>query len=325
MDRVRHQTELLALQQAKRVIWKRLAAAADEYTEWQVFGLWLRAVVQAAGKIPVMVAQEMESRAPQLLDRIRPNVEAAFNGNDPGVRIWHDVSLWAEMNVLIAARRGGWLDAVRYFSSMSLHSMKAWSYWEDIDTEWRAATPRRFPTYAQWQAEVAAVVRLSNPASTAQQVLDAVRGMPEAKWNALFREFSELMAFSLWIELLIDMEGPSSEVVSRELGDRYSGFILSRDVVGSKEVVRALNEWAIEHVLAIADQKQLLAALSFHVSHHPAYPARRSYARHCHDVWPDECPRLLPAFEEWLQAADAYLEKPTIYKATEPRRRIRSH
>jgi hypothetical protein len=325
MDRVRHQTELLALQQAKRVIWKRLAAAADEYTEWQVFGLWLRAVVQAAGTIPVMVAQEMESRAPQLVDCILPNVEAAFNGNDPGVRIWQDVSLWAEMNVFIAPTRGGWLDAVRYFSSMSLRSMKAWSYWEEIDVEWRAATPKLYPTYAQWQCDVAAVVRLSNPDSTAQQVLDAVRGIHEAEWNALFRDFSELMAFSLWIELLVDMQGPHSEVVSRELADRYSGFVLSRDAVGSKEVVRAFNEWAIEHALAIADKKQLLAALSFHVSHHPAYPARRSYALHCHDVWPDGCPCPLPAFEEWLQAADAYFEQSATCRATQRRRRTRSH
>jgi hypothetical protein len=325
VDRVRHQTELLALQQAKRVIWRRLAAAADEYTEWQVFGLWLRAVVQAAGSIPVIVAQEMESRAPQLLDRIRPNVEAAFNGNAPGIRVWQDVSLWAEMNVFIEARRGGWLDAVRYFSSMSLHSMKAWSCWEDTDAKWRAATPKRFPTYAQWQCEVAAVARLSNPASTAQRVLDTVRGVPGGEWNALFREFSELMAFSLWIELLIDREGPSSEVVSRELAARYRGFVLSREAAGSKEVVRVLNEWAIEHALAIADQKQLLAGLSFHVRHHPAYPARRSYALHCHDIWPQECPRPLPGFEEWLLAADAYLEKPTIYRTTEQRRRSRSH
>jgi hypothetical protein len=80
--------------------------------------------------------------------------------------------------------------------------MKAWSYWEDIDAEWRAAPPNRFPTYAQWQCDVAAVVRLSNPASTAQQVLDALRRIPESEWNALFREFSELVAFSLWLESL---------------------------------------------------------------------------------------------------------------------------
>src|SRR5476649_2163922 len=129
IDRVRHQTERRALEQAKRVPWKRLAAAADEYTDWQVFTLWLRAVVEAACSIPVMVAQEMQSRTPHLLSRIRPGVEmAAKNGNGAGARIWQDVGLWAEMNIFIAARRADWLDAVRYFSSMSLRSMKAWSH-----------------------------------------------------------------------------------------------------------------------------------------------------------------------------------------------------
>ena len=309
IERVRQQTELRAVQQAKRVTWKRLAAAADEYTEWQVFGLWLRAVVEAAGSIPVMVAREMESRTPQLLGRIRPDVEGSVNGNGPGARIWQEVSLWAEMNIFFAANRAGWLDAVRYFSSMSLRSMKAWSYWEDIDSQWRTATSKKFPTYAQWKCEVAAVARLSNPDSTAQQVLDAVRGVSEAEWSMLLHGFSDLIAFSLWIELVLDIEGPTSGLVSKELAERYGGFSLTHGTKGSKEFVRSLNEWVIEHALAIADQKQMLAALSFHISHHPAYPAMRNYARHCHDVWPDERPCRLPSFEEWRQAADAYFEE----------------
>src|SRR5208283_2375587 len=63
IDRVRQQTERRALEQAKRVPWKRLAEAADEYTDWQVFTLWLRAVVEAAKCIPAMVEHELESRA----------------------------------------------------------------------------------------------------------------------------------------------------------------------------------------------------------------------------------------------------------------------
>src|SRR5260221_11076723 len=94
IDRVRHQTETRALEQAKRVPWKRLAAAADEYNDWQVFTLWLRAVVGAASSIPVMVAQEMESRTPQLLGRIRSGDDAAGkNGNGAGSRIVREVSL----------------------------------------------------------------------------------------------------------------------------------------------------------------------------------------------------------------------------------------
>ena len=307
-DRVRHQTEQRALDQARRVPWRRLAEATEEYTDWQVFTLWLRAVVEAAGNIPAMVAQEMESRTPQLLGRIRPAIEAAVkNGNGAGCRIWQDVSGWAETNVFIGAAQAGWLDAARYFSSMSLRSMQAWSHWEDIDRQWRAATPPHFPNYEQWQCEVAAVARLSNPGSIAQRVLDSVRSVSEAEWSKLLNGFSDLMAFSLWLELVLDIEGPTSRLVSKELADRYSGFKASR-TIRSKAVVRDLNQWALDSALGIADQEQLLTALRFHVRHHPAYPTIRSYALHCHGVWAVEYPDHLPSFEEWRKAADAYFE-----------------
>ena len=198
IDQVRHQTELRALEQARRVTWRRLAAVADEYTEWQVFGLWVRAVVEATGSIPAMVAQEMESRTPLLLAGIAPDLDAAVrNGGGPGARTWEDVSRWTEMNFFIAAKQAGWLDAVRYFSSMSLSSMQAWSHWENVDKEWRGTAPMQFPSYPQWRSDVAAVARLANPDSTAQQVLDAVRSVSEAEWRNLLQGFSGLMTFSL--------------------------------------------------------------------------------------------------------------------------------
>jgi hypothetical protein len=306
VDRVRDQTERRALEQARRVPWKRLAAAADEYTEWQVFTLWLRAVVEEAKGVPDVVAQEVESRTHQLLGHIRSEIEAAMtNGSGAGARIWQDVSQWAEANVFITAKRAGWLDAVRYFSSVSLRSMKAWSHWERIDQQWRVATPKQFPTYAEWQCDVAAVSRLSNP-DTAQHLLDSVRATSEVVWTRLLCGFSDLIAFSLWMELVLDIEGPASGLASKELGERYVGFSLPGAAIGSKEAVRALNEWVLAHGLAIADQEKLLAALSFRVSHHTAYHAMRRYASHCHDAWLDEYSSHLPAFEEWRETADAY-------------------
>jgi hypothetical protein len=310
IDRVRHQTELRALEQARRVTWQRLAAVADEYTEWQVFGLWVRAVVEATGGVPAMVAEEMESRAPLLLARVRPDLDAAVrNGSGPGARIWEDVSLWTEMNFFIAAKRAGWLDAVRYFSSMSLRSMQAWSHWENVDKEWRGIAPVQFPSYPQWRSEVAAVARLANPDSTAQQVLDSVRSISEVEWKKLLHGFSGLMTFSLWMELVLDIEGPNSRLISKELAEKFGGFSLPRRMKNSKDIVRALNLWATEHSLAIAGQEQMLAALSFHVSHQPEYPAMRRYALRCHDVWPNECLAPLPSFEQWRESADAYVEE----------------
>ena len=308
MDRVRRQTQRRALEQAKRVPWKRLAAAADEYTEWQVFSLWLRAAVEAAKSVPAMVVQEMEFRAPQLLGRILSDVGAAVtSGSGPGARAWQDVSQWVDVKVFGTVKREGWLEAVRYFSSMSLRSMKAWSLWEQTDEQWRVATPKRVPTYAQWQCEVAAVTRLSNRDDMAQHLLDSIRGVPEAEWGRLLTGFSDLIAFSLWMELVLDIEGPNSELASNELGRRYGGFASrpGNRVQRSRSVTQRLGDRAYARY---CQPGHLLAALSFHVSHHPAYCAIRGYALHCHDVWRDECVGHPPTYVEWREAADAYFE-----------------
>jgi hypothetical protein len=118
-----------------------------------------------------------------------------------------------------------------------------------------------------------------------------------------------LDAFSLWMELVLDLEGPNSELASRELARSYSGFNYPGPEIGPKEAVRSLNDWAIEHALGIAKREHLLAALSFHVRHDPAYCAIRSYALHCHDVWPDRCSDHPPTFAEWREAADEYFKK----------------
>jgi hypothetical protein len=310
IDRVRHQNELRALEQAKRVTWKCLAATADEYTDWQVFELWLRAVGDAAGNVPPMVARQLEAKAPRLLDRIGPELDVALkNGGRPGTALWQHVSLWAEKNIFFRAARGGWLDAVRYYSSMSLRSMQAWSHWERVENRWRHATPKRLPSYRQWQREVSAVSRLSNPASTAQRVLESFRELSEAKWGQILSRFTDLMVFSLWLELVLDIGGPTAEIASVALAERHPGFNFSNRRQGSKDVVRDLATWAFKHELALAGKKQILAALSFHVNHHPAYPAMRRYAVHCHDVWTGECPNVLPSFVEWRQAADEYTER----------------
>jgi len=310
IDRVRHQTERHALEEAKRVPWKRLATAADEYTDWQVFSLWVRAVVEAARGIPTMVAEEMQAKAPQLVAHIDSEIEAAIaTGGAVGTNVWQDVTHRAEMNIFITAKRGNWLDAVRYFSAMSLRSMKAWAHWEQTDGQWRVASPKTFPMYAEWLAQVAAVTRLSNPDGPAQHLLDCIRGTPEAAWNSLLSDFSDLIAFSLWMELVLYMEGSTSSLVSKELAKRYGGFTLADSATAAKEAVRTLNDWAIERRLGIVDREPMLAALSFHIGHHPSYHAFRNYARHCHDAWPEECSDPPPSFAEWREAADAYFER----------------
>jgi hypothetical protein len=225
--RVRNATERRALEQAKRVPWQRLAKAANEYTDWHVFALWARAVVETANNVPPTLRSEVERRAPGAFGALHSKVKATINrGAQPGVVAWEEVICWAEMNVFLAAKRGGWLDALRYFSAMSLRSMQAWSHWERVDADWRVSPPGKLPTLREWEGMVASVSRLSNAACAAQRTLDSMRTMRKSAWDKLLAAFTHLSAFCQWMELMLDTPKATSEQLSQELLKKYPGFSL---------------------------------------------------------------------------------------------------
>jgi hypothetical protein len=300
--------ERRAIEQAKRVPWRRLAETADEYSDWQLFTLWVRARVDVAKHIPAAARSEMDRRVPGFSKVLGPRIEsAAKQGDRPGEAAWQALERWAEMNVFLSAKREGWMDAVHYFSAMSLISMKAWSHWERIDTEWRRAPPLHPPTLQEWDRVVATVSRLSNADSAGQRTLDSMQSMPGSDWSRLQTRFFGVNTFSVWMELGQDFAGPQSALISWELRKRYPLFRLPCPLA-SKEAVRALNKWVISHELPDASRAGILAALKFQLRHHPEWVAIRNYAQRCRGTWPDGLPRHWPIFDEWKHAADGYSE-----------------
>jgi hypothetical protein len=299
------QFESEALEDAKLVPWPRLAAAVDQYNEWEAFTLWLRAVGDAAKGIPAMVERELETRIPGFLARVKEDLRAAPH-DEPGHRMWNLVGDWVTVNILFDAKTQGWLDAVQHFAFKSLAYMKTWAHWERVNTEWRGHPPAQWPAYEQWQKDIAEVRQLpTNPGSETQQVLDAVLSVSAAEWDRLRSAFLELIAFSLWLELILGIEGPRSPLIAGEIRKRYPGFPVSIDLPSFEEALTELHSWAFQHVMGTEDE-QILAALSWHVQYHPAYHAMRNYANHCHETWSDDCPDRLPSFEEWRRLTQKY-------------------
>src|SRR5579884_1503076 len=110
--------------------------------------------------------------------------------------------------------------------------------------------------------------------------------MPTGEWEHLFSNFFELVAFSLWMELILDIDGPRSRFLKNELARRYPGFAFSRPELSSGEAVRELNSWAVENTRYLGNEG-VLAALSWLVRNEPAYYALRNYAAECHKCWSD--------------------------------------
>jgi hypothetical protein len=307
--RIRNATARRALLEAKRVPWPHLATAAEEYTEWHVFTLWARAIVDAADAIPAAVRTEIESRAPGAYKSLHPKVKSAIDrGDRPGILVWEDITCWAEMNVFLSAKRQGWLDAVRYFSAMSLRAMQAWSHWERIDAMWRRSPPRQFPTPQEWERDVKSVTLLSTTDSEAQRALDVVQGLSELNWHKLLAGFSRLNAFSQWMELMLDAQGRGADLVLRELVNIYPGFRLAGREMTPKEAVHSLESWVLSNVVHEVRSSDVRAALRFHLRYHPENAAIRRYAQFCRRKWADGMPKHSPTFENWKEAADSYSE-----------------
>jgi hypothetical protein len=292
-----------------RVPWKGLAEAAHQYTEWHVFTLSLRAVVDAAGTIPEIVETELKSRAPQFLETVRRTAVAALQlPAPPGSRLWQDVSRWAEANVFLSAKRENWLDAVHYFSSLSIRSTKAWAYWERTDELWQRAAPKSFPSYEEWRTDVGSVDRLSNRESICQQVLDSMNRIGAQKFSELEAAFFELTVFSSWMELVMETQGPTSPVLNQELLVKYKGFKSPDGFLEPQANVRALSEWVLNHQLTDAREQWTMAALSYQVRTQSRYHALRRYAQHCHQAWQESPRPSMRLFEEWTEAGDQYVE-----------------
>jgi hypothetical protein len=304
IDRLRQQTEIRALDEARKVPWRILANAAEEYTEWQIFALWLRAVLDAGEALPAGAVIEIENRSRALLSRI--DFDPRITAHALGARAWEEVTQWTEVEVFAEAVRGEWLNAIRYFSSKSLLYIKAWSYWEEVHRQWRTNKPQHLPDYARWTNSVSAVRRLSNPAGEIQKVLDSVRSIPQPKWQQAFDAFMELTTVCLWIEILLGAGRTGADLVLRELAIRYPRF----DAFSLKNsTISAVTDWAIEHDELLAGAQQAMPALSYHLKSHPAYYARRNYAAHCRSLFVSGRFDRLPSFTEWRNSADEYFER----------------
>lgn len=294
------------MDEAKKVPWRLLTNAANGYTEWQVFALWLRAVLEFCEELPAEVANEVETRSPALLSQLESKLGTLERPR--GSAAWEAVIDWAESTVFLDAKREKWLNAIRYFSSRSLLSMKAWSYWETVHRQWQDEAPESLPTYQEWASAISAVGRLSNPEADAQTVLDSIRQVPEARWQMMSDAFAELTALCLWIEIVLGTGQIGAALAARELNVRYPRFDTS-SFQDSAFAVSAVTDWVIARESPFAGSQPPLSALAYHTKNHPAYYARRNYAAHCRAVWSGAHFDRLPSFGEWRDAADEYFER----------------
>lgn len=254
------------------------------------------------------------------------------SADEVGERLWNLVHAWIENHVLLQAKVEGWLNAVNFYSSRTVTYMKAWAHWERMSDEWSANPPAQWPSYERWQTDVAAVTQMSNPDGEPQRILDATLSVPGAEWERMLSAYLDVVIFAVWMELMLDLEGPQSPVVARALATQYPGFGFSSGDLPSTDAVRELHAWVLMNVVRPSSE-EVMGALSWYLKRHPEYYAIRGYAVECHDRWSANSPADPPAFSEggfrlpllnlraatWSSDSTAYSRAMATYRFRRPR------
>lgn len=266
--------------QALKVPWRELASACEQMATWRSFGLWVRAIADAEMALPDWLAAVIEDRCPAFLQSRRTGSAVES--------LWLDLSGWVDFHFFPEAMQGGWIQALHYYYGRQQASERIWQHWTRMDGEWRMRRPAIYPTFDQWQQEIA---KASTPTSATSQYVE---------WEA----------FALWVRNLVEATREVPAIVQVTLEERCPGFLARVNAVRAKPcsdpqwLWDQLRRWIEEHAFAEA-----LCDSSIDSVRADAHRQLRS--ERVVDYWTvaQDCltKEALPTFEQWLDQADAFV------------------
>jgi len=143
--------ELARRQAARQLLMvspNQFSQAREQYLRWEAFSLWVRAVVEAEGRVPALVNRALQQRCPAFLEHERRCREVHPRQAAPLPLLLLE---WIHDRMFIQAEREGWLDALIFFSVRHPYSVRIWAYWEQCEKEWRRKHLSRYPTFDEWR------------------------------------------------------------------------------------------------------------------------------------------------------------------------------
>jgi hypothetical protein len=287
------------LQQALLVPWRQLDATIAEYVRWHSFVLWVRTVSESAGELPSLLRSELRERCPGFLDAY---------GADQQRPLWKSLEDWIETQSFGNVRAAGWFGAVVYYAYKDLRVEQGWSLWERMKVAWRQKSPSRWPTFEEWNAQVASTHALLRQGTEKAWAVAALANVDQERLRTAIADVLDRRALALWVDCVSKPQQPLDEAVWTELQHRCPSFtaILPTESRWRAPLLSRLIRAGESDWRSVSRREGWYSALRYCVAHHPRYQRFVHYRQRCHDEWLTVRPISFPSFPAWLAYADAY-------------------
>jgi len=301
---IRHQMR----EQSLRTPWRDFAKACEQLIVWHSFALWVRAIVDTERSVPQWLIEAIGQRCPGFPEP-RP---AATDGDS----IWLDLSAWIDDHFFAAARDGGWIDALHYYSGQDPRSEQIWNHWTRTEAAWRERRPEGYSTFEQWHED--ALKSGPSYAGTQLEQMPADLGPnapPPDRLPALVSQYIEWEAFAFWARLMVEDHPTIPADVVAVIEQRCPGFLshIATQTKGQDEYAtwfwRELLSWIESSIFADAKEKSWLDAVRDAARTHLRGERIAAYWAFCSSQWRKNPPSSNPSFEQWLYRADGFVVK----------------
>ena len=286
-------------EQSLRVCWRDFADACERLIEWRSFALWVRAIVDTERQLPEWLKERINYRCPGFLSARQNAVDSDST--------WLDLSAWIDDKFFAAARDGGWLDALHYYSGRDRRSEQVWRQWEQAESTWRHCKQEAYPAFEEWFQEALKDFRPAADEETAQSTPIGDR------LSALVPQYIEWEAFAFWVRSIVESARGLPAHTAGVLEQRCPGFLdqirgnSASHAEYSTWVWRDLVAWIEAHIFADAKDASWLDAVRDAARSHLRAERIAAFWAVCSSQWGRKPPDSYPTFEQWLRDADAFV------------------
>ncbi len=296
--------------QARRIPWRRLYDARNQYIDWQEFYLWARSIVEVEEGVPDWLGGILNDRCPGFLQWEQALTARAASARPLALRLED----WIDEHIFGFAKEEGWFNAITYYAVRDPRYQRAEVCWSECVESWKRVKPIRYPSFEDWKvmaAQCDEAAHLTGEERKARSSAELVH--PERLADAVAR-YIDYEALAYWARPALEQGSDLPAEVAHEMERQCPGYLDTRRTTrekaprGSARDWEHLMLWVGDHIFRDAQQEGWFDAILVQVRSHPRAIRTMEFADHCDDVWESEPPKPYPLFEEWRRDADSYVD-----------------
>ena len=312
--RVQEMARREASRQSQLVPWERLLQARTDYIEWEIFGFWVRSIVEAEDAIPDWLQNVLDTRCAGFLES-----ERHYRKAHPRRTYFLPTRLseWIDQHIFVEAHKQGWMQAITFYAVRDFRYHRAWSYWEHCEEEWKRRSPGSYPSFKEWRLAAESWDAKPPRAASGRKAYEACQRVSAERLAEAVTSFMNWEAFAYWTRSALEEDEELPKVVAEELRRRCPEFLdndkplRETDPPGKRQSFLRLMRWGEDQFFGEAKNEGWFDAIIYYARRHPRDVRTAEYWGHWADRLRDPTHGSYPSFKEWRQAADNYVVDPS--------------